>query len=182
MTILTRVSRLFRADFHAVLDNIEEPDVLLRHAVREMEEALEADNERSASLVQEIKQLDKKILSTQALIEQFSEEVDLCFAADNTQLARNLVRRKLEASATLSSLSSSRDRLASTVESLKKAQEENTQKYQEMKQKSDLFWEESKLRKSESHANACHFSSAVLDDDVEIAFMKEKQRFEGAKS
>ena len=40
MALITRVSRLFQADFHAVLDRIEEPEVLLRQAVREMEEEL----------------------------------------------------------------------------------------------------------------------------------------------
>ena len=38
MALITRFSRLFRADLHAVLDRIEEPDVILRQAVREMEE------------------------------------------------------------------------------------------------------------------------------------------------
>ena len=37
MALITRISRLFTADFHAVLDRIEEPDVLLKHAIREME-------------------------------------------------------------------------------------------------------------------------------------------------
>ena len=41
MALINRMSRLFTADVHAVLDRIEEPDVLLRQAIREMEEALE---------------------------------------------------------------------------------------------------------------------------------------------
>ena len=46
MALITRVSRLFQADFHAVLDRIEEPEVLLRQAVREMEEELARDEQR----------------------------------------------------------------------------------------------------------------------------------------
>ena len=34
MAIVTRLTRLFRADAHAVLDRLEEPEVLLRQAVR----------------------------------------------------------------------------------------------------------------------------------------------------
>ena len=45
MAIINRVSRLFTADIHAVLDRMEEPVVLLRHCIREMEEEL-ADSER----------------------------------------------------------------------------------------------------------------------------------------
>lgn len=36
MALINRATRLFRADLHAVLDRIEEPDILLRQAVREM--------------------------------------------------------------------------------------------------------------------------------------------------
>ena len=50
MALITRVSRLFQADFHAVLDRIEEPDLLLRQAVREMEEELARDEQRIDSI------------------------------------------------------------------------------------------------------------------------------------
>ena len=41
MALITRISRLFQADFHAVLDRIEEPEQLLKQAIREMEDSLE---------------------------------------------------------------------------------------------------------------------------------------------
>ena len=43
MALITRISRLFQADLHAVLDRIEEPDLLLRQAVREMQDDLARD-------------------------------------------------------------------------------------------------------------------------------------------
>ena len=48
MALINRMSRLFTADVHAVLDRIEEPDVLLKHAVREMEEELARGEQRAA--------------------------------------------------------------------------------------------------------------------------------------
>ena len=60
MALITRVSRLFRADFHAVLDRIEEPDVLLKQAVREMEEDIARDEQRGKALTHEQGQLDKR--------------------------------------------------------------------------------------------------------------------------
>ena len=33
MALITRVTRLFRSDLHAVLDNIEEPKILLKQAI-----------------------------------------------------------------------------------------------------------------------------------------------------
>ena len=43
MALMTRVARLFRADLHAVLDRIEEPEVLLRQALREMEDGVNGE-------------------------------------------------------------------------------------------------------------------------------------------
>jgi phage shock protein A len=43
MALITRLSRLFQADMHAVLDKIEEPELLLRQAIREMEEFIATD-------------------------------------------------------------------------------------------------------------------------------------------
>ena len=40
MAIINRLARLFKADFHAVLDHIEDPELQLKQAVREMEEQL----------------------------------------------------------------------------------------------------------------------------------------------
>ena len=41
MPILNRVKRLFQADVHAILDAIEEPEAVLKQAIREMQENLD---------------------------------------------------------------------------------------------------------------------------------------------
>ena len=46
MPIINRISRLFTADLHAVLDRIEEPEALLKQAIREMEEEAAASEQR----------------------------------------------------------------------------------------------------------------------------------------
>ena len=57
MALITRVSRLLRADLHAVLDRVEEPEVLLRQAVREMDAALGEDRRRTKLMEHEQTQL-----------------------------------------------------------------------------------------------------------------------------
>ncbi|RLA35148.1 MAG: hypothetical protein DRR11_01080, partial [Gammaproteobacteria bacterium] len=49
MALINRISRLFKADFHAVLDQIEEPEQLLKQAIRDMEDEL-ATTEQSIIL------------------------------------------------------------------------------------------------------------------------------------
>ena len=53
MALIRRVSTLLRADLHAVLDTLEEPEILLRQAIREMEEILAADRQGYKLLLHE---------------------------------------------------------------------------------------------------------------------------------
>jgi phage shock protein A len=57
MRLIARVSRLFRADLHAVLDRVEEPDLVLRQAVREMEEDLTRDGRNREALHAELQRI-----------------------------------------------------------------------------------------------------------------------------
>ena len=79
MALITRVSRLFRADIHAVLDRMEEPELLLKQAVREMEQQIAGRRH----------DLGQRLQETQ-------EEMDLCFDTGNESLLRALLKRKLE--------------------------------------------------------------------------------------
>ena len=95
MALVTRLSRLFQADFHAVLDRIEEPDLQLRQAVREMQFALDQDQQRLKLLQHEATQVDKATVDAAANLKNFNEELDICLAAKKDDLARDLIRRKL---------------------------------------------------------------------------------------
>ena len=52
MALFNRVSRLFQADFSAVLDHLEEPEQLLKLAIRDMADDLEATQRRVAAVGQ----------------------------------------------------------------------------------------------------------------------------------
>ncbi|MDF1529748.1 MAG: PspA/IM30 family protein, partial [Sedimenticola sp.] len=96
MALITRVSRLFRADMHAVLDRIEEPDLLLKQAIREMEAAYSEDEQRSRLLKHELGQLESRQQSCNKKLDTLAVELDICFHSGKEELARELIRRQLE--------------------------------------------------------------------------------------
>ena len=96
MALMTRMTRLFRADAHAVLDRLEEPVALLRQAVREMEAALEADEHARRQLDRQHSQVLARQAELARGIENTNQELDVCFEAGNEKLARTLLRRRLE--------------------------------------------------------------------------------------
>ena len=96
MALINRMSRLFTADVHAVLDRIEEPDVLLKHAVREMEEELGRSELEVRALEHEHGALGERLRKSHAALAELGEQLDVCFASGNDDLARKVLKRKLE--------------------------------------------------------------------------------------
>ncbi|MFV2090729.1 MAG: PspA/IM30 family protein, partial [Pseudomonadales bacterium] len=61
MVLITRISRLFTADVHAVLDRIEEPEVVLKQAIREMAEEVSHGEQQLKWLTGEGQQFQTRI-------------------------------------------------------------------------------------------------------------------------
>lgn len=174
MPLITRVSRLFRADLHAVLDRIEEPDVLLRQAVREMEEELVHDEQRARVLKHEYGQLTARQTELERSLDEIEEELTVCFEAGEDDLARALIRRKLEAQRFAKFLSRKRDSLEESLGSLKARLDENRARLDGMQQKAELLAEDEASHHNEDSLSAPDFS--VRDEDVEVAFLREGQK------
>lgn len=96
MTILTRMTRLLKADMNALLDQMEAPDVLLKQALREMQSELELQNARLEQLNQRRQRLSREIDRSQA--EQVTRQhgLQLCLQQKNDDLARSILRKQLE--------------------------------------------------------------------------------------
>ena len=173
MALITRVSRLFQADFHAVLDRIEEPEVLLRQAVREMEEELARDEQRSKVLTHEQRQLVAREAELTQSLQKIEEELDTCFSAGNDELARACIRRKLEAQRLGKLLSRKRGAISETLTELNTRLGENQARLESMRQKAELLAGEGVRARPADDWSQTDIS--VRDEDVEVAFLREQQ-------
>jgi len=171
MALITRVSRLFQADFHAVLDRIEEPGVLLRQAVREMEEELARDEQHSRMLLQEQRQFMTRASGLKQSLHALEAELDTCFEAGNDDLARACIRRRLETQRFVDHLSRRREALEETLADLDTRIRENQARLESMRQKAELLAGEN-ARPAERWNIP---DVTVRDEDVEVALLREKQ-------
>ena len=174
MALITRVARLFRADFHAVLDRVEEPDILLRQAIREMEDDLAHDEKAYQRQRLEAEQLAKKAAELERSHSALNEELDVCFAAEKEELARTLIRRRLETERSLQLLSQRREVLDDQLERLAQRLGENRTRYESMRQKAELFDEQQ--REPDAVPAWQGTDIRVREEDVEVALLKERQR------
>ncbi|MET0064381.1 MAG: PspA/IM30 family protein [Candidatus Thiodiazotropha endolucinida] len=178
MALITRVSQLFRADVNAVLDRMEEPEILLKQAVRDMEEALTKDDHRVKVIELELKQIALRQSELEARLDQVTEELDLCFDTGNEALARTLLKRKLESERYLNYLARKQQEFQEAGETLKKRIHENRSRLESMRQKAELLAGSDSDEDERNRWNEPDFMRqfAVNDDDIELAFLREKQR------
>jgi phage shock protein A len=165
---------MFTADFHAVLDRIEEPDVLLKQAVREMEEDLTRDKRRINELKNEHAQLEHLQSDIEQSLNKISEELDVCFGSNNENLAKGLIKRRLETQNSQEILIRKIESLGKTIDELNARLKENQENYESMRQKSELFASSDKPSNDENYS--IFSNNSVRDEDVEVAFLREKQK------
>jgi len=173
MALINRISRLFRADMHAVLDRIEEPDTLLRQAVREMEDEIANDEQRLKLIDNEQTQLTRRQEDIEQSLESIEEEMDICFESQKDELARRLIRRKLEVERLEKHLGNKQQNLHASGESLRQRLQENRTRFSAMQQKLELLAEDSTTTCGEEWFTP---DITVRDDEVEVAFLREQQK------
>jgi len=172
MALVTRLSRLFQADFHAVLDRIEEPDLQLRQAVREMQEVITDDDQQMRLLQTEQQHTARRITELKQSLLQIEEELDICFAADKQDLARQTVRRKLEQQQRLQLLEQQQEHRKQQIDELTAGLAEYRQQLQAIQEKADCLLENSAAQSEQVEP----FEIGVHDRDVEVALLREQQR------
>ena len=95
MTLINRMARLFRADAHALMDRLEEPEVLLAGALRDME-AAHAATAREVGVVRDrLARTQNQMQTLEEQIEAAGEELEICLDAAEEDLARTVIRRRL---------------------------------------------------------------------------------------
>jgi phage shock protein A len=170
MALINRMSRLFTADVHAVLDRIEEPDVLLKQAVREMEEELARGELTVRALEHEHAALGERQRKSQAALTELGEQLDVCFASGNDDLARKVLKRRLETERLERHVTERRAALDQELAARRAALDEQREQLDVMRQKADL------LTASAAGDDWAKAELVVGDAEVEVALLRERQK------
>ena len=139
MALMSRLTRLFRADAHAVLDRLEEPDILLRQAVREMENEVDRNAQALKALELDYQHAHARATELETSIAGISSELDLCFEAGNDKLIRMLLRRRLEGERLLGHLGQRLGRLQAERSDRGRSLDEQRHRLESMRQKAAAF-------------------------------------------
>ena len=178
MALINRISRLVKADFHAVLDQIEEPEQLLKQAIRDMEDDLAETEKRIVLCAHDQEALAVRKRELDSTLAEIDGQLDLCFASDKEDLAKSLIKKKLEVERLLKRMHTQFSSNEKYLEEQRVTLDENRATLDSLRQKAELF-----AQRAPSHADGgSEFDDiawmtremSVGDDEVEIAFLHEK--------
>ena len=178
MALINRISRLFKADFHAVLDQIEEPEQLLKQAIRDMEDDLAATEQRIALCAHDQAALSVRTSELDDAVSEIGTQLDLCFESDKDDLAKSLIKKKLEAERLLKRLNAKHVANEQYLDEQRTMFAENGATLESLRQKAELF----EHRTTVHTGGGSEFDDiawmaremTVGDDEVEIAYLREK--------
>jgi len=168
MALVNRISRIFTADLHAVLDRIEEPEVLLAQSIREMADAVAADERRLAAVKERRQQCQRDLAASNARLAEFDRELDLCLGSDQDDLARSVIRKKLAESRAAASLTSTAKEADETIAELTAVLDERRRDLEDITQQAEVVQRDRPVTGVDYEA--------ASDNDVEIALLAEKER------
>ena len=177
MALINRVSRLFKADFHAVLDHIEEPEQLLKQAIRDMEDDLAETEQRIVLCAHDQEALSVRKSELESTLVEIDEQLDLCFESKKDELAKTLVRKKLEAQRLSKRLNAKYVANEKYLDEQRTMLDENRSTLEGLRQKAELFAQRVPLQTdggSEFDDIAWMAREMTVgDDEVEIAYLRE---------
>ena len=94
MGILTRMTRLWKADLHGVMDQLEDKGLLLKQYLREMEDSLQHKETRLAQLTQLCQRIQRDLAVRGEEIAKLEKDLDLAVRKEKDDIAKLLIRKR----------------------------------------------------------------------------------------
>lgn len=176
MALVTRLTRLFRADMHAVLDRLEEPELVLKQAIREMAAEVQHQADRLKACKLALAQTDERIAALEKEIAGSQEALELCFDAEDDKLARATMRRQLQSQKLLEHLHQQHGKQDKAVIEAEAVLNEWRERLESMRQKAEVLSSNPEPRDDDPWQAWQNAKVQVSDADVDLALLREKQK------
>jgi phage shock protein A len=173
MALISRLSRLIKADAHAVLDHIEDPEAVLRQAVRDMRAEVAQGEQRILMGQQTLAQREQHAVRAEQQIKQCNEQLDDCFDAGREDLARGVLRKRLQHQSTLENLNGLVDQQRETLDSDRSTLAMQRGVLESAEQKLAVLGRAGKVSRPASTDPQA--TPTVSDEQVELELMREKK-------
>lgn len=97
MNLFQRISKLLSANLNHMLDKAEDPEIIIKQIIRDMEESVAELRRETVRAVAWRKQLEKKVLASGKGADDLEEKARIALSEGDEAMAREFVRKRLNA-------------------------------------------------------------------------------------
>ncbi len=174
MSLIKRMTHLIKADMHGILDHLEEPEALLKQAVREMKEQIVQREESLAQLRQRLEQSQSREKQLCQAIVESRNQTNLCIDSGNEALVRTAMRRTLELERSVKMHRTAEQNLAAEVAENEKRLRDEQERLQSITDKMQLFVSATNVGGAVSSEERLF----VSEEEIDIAILQAKRERE----
>lgn len=164
-----------KALFNRAMDKVEDPDMMLDQAKRDMQQALIANREKAVQAITQKNRLQQMLDEQTKKSAQLEAQAGTALRQGNRELARGFIREKQNVDATIETLKSTLAQAVETVENVKlaiKRQEEEVRKKTAEALALKAQWKQSQIQESISKA----LEGLTFENEYEGSFAAARDR------
>jgi phage shock protein A len=182
MGIMTRLTRLFKADIHGVMDQIENKELILKQCLREMETSLAEKQGRLNQLTAALDQARNEMSHLQREKEKLEQDLKTAILKEKDDIARLLIKKRIQ----IEQMTEAGMQRADAIEKECQVLGENieAQKHQlaETRLRSESWLKAGESRewaKTLSRIPSQNAGNVISDEEIELELIKLKETVKG---
>ena len=178
MGIMKRVVKIFKADVHGVMDQLEDQGLLLKQHLREMSEALNRKEVHLNRLLAILKQSQQEYDKYQQQSKTLEQDLAVAIQRNKDDIARMLIKK-------IKPLDSLRDEIAERIKQLDEeysySQDQLDQqrlRYERLKHRSADYFQKTpirQLRRNPAHIDEIDNYGELSEEEIELELLKRKE-------
>jgi len=178
MGIATRIVKIFKADMHGVMDQLEDQGLLLKQYLRDMEEALNQKKAHLATKMALRNQAQKKHAKFDRQYQTHNRDLTVALQKGKDDLARMLIRKTKPLDSLCDALAGQIATLEEEISGFKEHLSELGLQYEQLKIRSAEYFHRTEIRAQEKDMLDMipnHITGELSEDEIELELFKRKE-------
>ena len=178
MGLMTRFVRIFKADIHGVMDQLEDKGLLLKQYLRDMEDALAQKENRLGKVAAAQNQTQQASEKYRLEINKLEQDLTVAIKKDKDEIARMLIKKILPLTKLRDDLQHHLDHLDQKIVGIKACIDQQRMQYEQLKHQSGQYFhkaEQEAWEKSNSKMDPDFILEAISSQEIEIELLQRKE-------
>lgn len=182
MAILTRIIRLFKADIHGVMDQIEDQGLLLKQHLRDMEASLVQKETKLKKMGLAMEQAQQEFKKGQNECDNLESDLEMAIKKDKDDIARMLIKKLKPLTCIQSERSNHIELLNREMDAFKENIDQQRLQYEQLKQKATEYFHRIEKQNMENTWGSSTTDFGAYDlsaEEIELELLQRKEAIKG---